>query len=345
MQNQICKICLKKISGEQKNIDYHNACLLRLFDSITVSPILPFSRDVFKTEISRQYSKGMSISGVQKKLSMRLEKDQLILTSENGTYILKPTVEDFPELSENEHLSMVIGKTLDIDTPPLGLIKFSDGELVYIIRRFDWNKSGKIHKEDMAQIFNLHRDTGETYKYSQSYEQVGNKLVEVTGGKLAIALDFFNRVIFNFLIQNGDYHLKNISVISSKLSRSGIYEGMSPNYDSVMTRMYSTYEKDLALDLLANDELPKESDAVGFLTKADFIEFGARINLLPPAMELVFEKIRKKSDEIFNLIDSSFLSDQRKAEYKDNVINRMQKLKIGLIHKQDHTKGLPSRRL
>ncbi len=323
-----CKICLKKVSSDQKYDDYHTGCLIKLFDATSVSPILPFSREVFKTELSKNYTHGMSISGVQKKLSLKITGGTLALTSTGGTYILKPTVEDFPDLSENEHVSMLIGKALDIETPPVGLIKFSDGELVYIIKRFDWHGSKKIHKEDMASIFNLNRDEGETYKYSQSYESIGKKLLEVTGEKPTVILDFFNRLVYNYIIQNGDYHLKNISVIADHLSREGFYDRLSPNYDSVMTRLYFPEENELALDFLKDDELPKEYQTVGFYTRPDFEELGIKIGLTLPAVSVIFDKVKKRVEDLSDLVKASFLTESRKQQYLTNMQQRLAKLRI-----------------
>jgi serine/threonine-protein kinase HipA len=316
------------VSKDQRHIDYHNACLTKLFDSSAVDPKLTFSRDVFQTELSKSYIKGMSISGIQKKLSLKIENNKLTLTNIGGTYILKPTVEEFPELAENEHLSMLIGRLLDIETSPLGLVEFSNGELVYIIKRFDWSGDHKIHKEDMVSIFNLNRDENENYKYSQSYEAVGKKLKEITGGKLAVVLDFFNRLVYNYLIQNGDYHLKNISVIAEKLSPYGHYNSLAPNYDSVMTRLYFPNESELALDFLMNDEFPREYQSVGFFTRPDFEELGSRIDLIATATSVIFDKINKRKSEIFELVDSSFLTPEKKIAFKDKVAERMKKLNL-----------------
>lgn len=326
---QICKICLKKITTEQKYLDYHNTCLVRLFDSLSVSPTLSFDRTIFQSEV-KKYVRGMSISGVQKKLSLKIENDALVLTKEQGTYILKPTVEDLVELAQNEHLSMLIGKALDIETPPLGLIKFSNGELVYLIKRFDWLGRKKIQKEDMTQIFQLNREENETYnyKYSQSYEGVAKKLVEVTGGKKVVALDFFNRLVYNYLIQNGDYHLKNISVVAEKLTKEAIYDRLAPNYDSVMTSFYSPAENEMALDFLENDETPKIHEEVGWFTRPDFEDLGRRIGLTTPATAIIFDRIRKSESEIFELISDSFLSVGMKKLYKEKVIQRL--IKLGL---------------
>lgn len=322
---KICKVCLKKISGQQRYSDYHNTCLTKLLGSLTVSPTLSFNRDLFKTEIHK-YTKGMSISGVQKKLSLKISDQALCLTNTGGTYILKPTVEDFSELSQNEHLSMLIGKTLGIDTPPLGLIKFSDGELVYLIKRFDWLKDKKIHKEDMTQIFELNRNENETYKYSQSYEEVGQKLIEITNGKMIVALDFFNRLVYNYIIQNGDYHLKNISVVAEQISKQGFYEKLAPNYDSVMTRLYFSSESELALDLLKDDKIPESYKTIGWFTRSDFEELGLKIGLSGPATGVIFDRIKKNKIEIHDLISMSFLSNEKKIQYTANITERLIKL-------------------
>ncbi|MGE0631233.1 MAG: type II toxin-antitoxin system HipA family toxin [Pseudobdellovibrionaceae bacterium] len=324
----ICKICLKENATSKNYPDYHNVCLSRLFDSTVVSPILQFNRDIFKTEMTKKYVRGMSISGVQKKLSLKIANNTLSLTDVGGTYILKPTVEDFPELSQNEHLSMLIGKALDIETPPLGLIKFSNDELTYVIKRFDWKGNEKIHKEDMTSIFNLSRDKDETYKYGQSYEQVGLKIREITNGKMGVVLGFFNRLVYNFLIQNADFHLKNISVVADKLSRSGFYDTLAPNYDSAMTRLYLPNEHELALAPLKDDETPEAFKTFGYLTRPDFEQLALKIGLTTAAAALFFEKIKKRKNEIFELIDNSFLGDSLKEKYRTNLVERMKQLKI-----------------
>lgn len=230
------------------------------------------------------------------------------------------------ENRENEHVSMLIGKALNINTPPLGLLKFNDGELTYVIRRFDWNQDKKILKEDMAQIFQLERNDEGTYKYEKSYEEVALKIREATGGKLTQVLDFFERVVYNYLIQNGDYHLKNISLQSVKPDRSGFYEGLTPNYDSVMIRLYSKDERDLALSLLKDDEEPKEFKTVGFYTRPDFEELGVRIGLNTTVTTFIFDRIKKVKPEIDELIEASFLNEENKNKYAENLNSRYKKL-------------------
>lgn len=78
---------------------YSPTCLKNLFGGKRVSHILPFASPQASeetTELFIENRKRISISGVQEKLSLILEKNRLRLTApgESGTYILKPIPRD-----------------------------------------------------------------------------------------------------------------------------------------------------------------------------------------------------------------------------------------------------------
>jgi serine/threonine-protein kinase HipA len=78
---------------------YSPTCLRKVFRNKKVSHILPYSKlhtNDEMEEIFMENRKRISISGVQEKLSLLLEKNQLRLTheSEQGEYILKPIPRD-----------------------------------------------------------------------------------------------------------------------------------------------------------------------------------------------------------------------------------------------------------
>src|SRR2546423_7076066 len=95
---------------------YSPRFLRRMFGGKKVSHILPYdppqkNEDV--AELFMQNRKRISISGVQEKLSLVLEKGTLRLTEEGeqGTYILKPIPRDLKKVTQvpaNEHLTMQI---------------------------------------------------------------------------------------------------------------------------------------------------------------------------------------------------------------------------------------------
>ena len=98
----------------------------------------------------------LSISGVQPKLSMSLDKKskELITVSKHGTYILKPQISSFPELPENENLCMTIADQLGINIPPHTLLRLKDGSFAYLVKRFDRVNGKKVNQEDFCQVLN-----------------------------------------------------------------------------------------------------------------------------------------------------------------------------------------------
>ncbi|HBL72834.1 MAG TPA: HipA domain protein, partial [Bacteroidales bacterium] len=83
----------------------------------------------------------ISVPGIQPKLSLGWLKNSLedgnlgrltIVDALEGHYILKPLQEQYPEMPENEHLSMKLASLFGIDTVPSNLIRLASGERCYI---------------------------------------------------------------------------------------------------------------------------------------------------------------------------------------------------------------------
>jgi len=180
----------------------------------------------------------MSISGVQPKLSVKLAdragNPHLEVTGEGGQYILKPQVQAFANLPENEDLCMTIAEDLGIDAPAHCLVHLKDKSLAYVVKRFDREGCRKIHQEDFAQIL------GKENKYDGSVEEIGRSLKAVSEVPGLDVQLFFERVVFNFLIGNGDAHVKNYSVIYNE---EGLAR-LAPAYDLVCSRIVIPEEAD-----------------------------------------------------------------------------------------------------
>ncbi len=86
----------------------------------------------------------------------------------NGRYILKPPSLDYPELPENEDLTMRVAAAAGIEVPVHGLVRGRDGSLTYFIRRFDRTGRTRLPLEDFAQLSGASRET----KYESSMEKV-----------------------------------------------------------------------------------------------------------------------------------------------------------------------------
>lgn len=250
----------------------------------------------------------MSISGVQPKLSVRLDKKlgEIVPATEKGEYILKPQLQPFPNIPENENCCMDIAADLGIDTPSQCLLPLTDGTLAYIVKRFDRMRMEKIHQEEFFQILEK-KD-----KYQGSIEQIGKKLGEISAVPgLDIQL-FFERVVFNFLIGNGDAHFKNFSVLYHV--PGGLR--LSPAYDLVSSNLVIPNEQDSALTVNGkkNNLSRKDFDAV-----ADLLE-------IPPRVR--YERFDGKMGQIGKVVTSSLMSGKFKEKLAQILASRYERLKI-----------------
>ncbi|MDQ3002656.1 MAG: HipA domain-containing protein, partial [Fibrobacterota bacterium] len=224
-----CPGCLKP---DHKS--FCRACLRKLFGGKTISPILPFSKPEFNSAKLSQGNR-ISISGVQTKHSLKLNKKNLELTDQGGEYILKPIpkgeYDRMEEMPANEHVTMQIAEQVfGLNTAANALVFFKDGEPAYLTKRFDRNVDGsKSQQEDFAQLAGRSEDTdGLHYKYDSSYQEIAD-LMQTFIAPYAIEVEkFFRLVLFNYLIHNGDAHLKNFSLIRDP--GKGIYV-LAPAYD------------------------------------------------------------------------------------------------------------------
>lgn len=277
-----------------------------LFDMDT-APVISLSSQDIPFEAQGMVGK-MSISGVQPKLSLKLNKSkgELISAAEGGEYILKPQIPHFPHTPENENCCMDIAMELAIDVPPHCLLPLKDNTLAYVVKRFDRRGREKLHQENFYQVLE------KKYKYTGSVEEIGKKLREIsTVPGLDVQL-FFERVVFNFLIGNGDAHFQNYSI-------SYPHDGqlrLSPAYDIVCTKLVIPNEEDSALTL--NGEKNN-------LTRTDFDAFAEQLKI---PEKVRYEKFNRKRDCIRQLVEGSSLPADFQQKFVGIAQLRYQRLGI-----------------
>jgi serine/threonine-protein kinase HipA len=302
---------------------YSPSCLRRVFRNKKVSPILPYPKPQTNDEMEELFMenrKRISISGVQEKLSLLLERNQLRLTKEGeqGEYILKPIPRDLKKIDQvpaNEHLTMQIAaQVYGINTAANALIFFADGTPAYITKRFDLKEDGtKWGVEDFASLAGKTKDNfGVNYKYEFSYEEVG-ELIKMYVPTWRIELEkYFTLLIFNYLFSNGDAHLKNFSLIETQ---KGDYV-LSPAYDLINTRLHVD-DTDFALDkgLFKDNFRSKRQEISGHAHQDDFIELGKRLGMNEARINLLLAPFLSKQPLTETLISHSFLTDANKRAY------------------------------
>jgi serine/threonine-protein kinase HipA len=307
---------------------YCSTCRQQLFDGKKVSHILSFDAPQDENLAAYQeHTKSLSISGVQLKYSLNLEGNELVFAEKGGQYILKP-IPPFVQIAEaaaapeNEHLTMQIAKQLfNIDTASNALIYFRDGSPAYITRRFDVKADGTKHQqEDMAQISGRSRQTtGENFKYEGTYEEIGNLISKYVPAYMPALENYFKIIVFNYLFSNGDAHLKNFSLIQGS---TGEYL-LSKAYDLMSTVLHTPNESDTAMELFKGDMDTEFYAIFGCYGQPHFRELGLRLGLVPKRITQILTRMLMSTEEVFSMIDDSFLQEKVKAKYKEAYLKKL----------------------
>lgn len=307
---------------------YSPTCLKRLFQRRKVSHILPYDSPTGELEADAPFDenrKNLSISGVQEKFSVILEKNKLrlIREGEQGTYILKPiphTGKRADQIPANEHLTMQIARQVyGIETAENALIFFKNGAPAYITKRFDLKDDGtKLAQEDFASLGGRMPQThGEQYKYSGNYLEFFQLMRRHLPAYKAEAPKLFRVLLFNYLFSNGDAHFKNFSILETPL---GDYR-LSPAYDLMNSRIHIV-DKDFALD---DGLLPKQL-AKGKLA-SQFALLGAEAGIPNAVVDETIAVMTGQSGAVEEMIQASFLSTSTKRNYMQAYQSRLRQLK------------------
>lgn len=307
----------------ENNNTYSRACLRKVFNGKTVSHILPYNSPQTNEEDDNKFvdnRKRISISGVQEKMSVILDKNKLRLTEEGeqGNYILKPIPRDLKKVDQvpaNEHLTMQIAQQVyGIYTAENALIFFKDGKPAYITKRFDIKNDGtKWGKEDFASLAGkTEENAGTDFKYNYSYEEVFEMLKKYVPAYIVEAEKLFSIIVFNYLFSNGDAHLKNFSLLESP---NGDYL-LSPAYDLINTRIHVD-DTDFALDhgLFKDDFKSGAYKINNHANVEDFKELAKRMEIKESRIDKILAPFLEKQPKVEELINHSFLDDKTKRAY------------------------------
>ncbi|SFN61350.1 serine/threonine-protein kinase HipA [Bizionia echini] len=306
---------------------YSNTALKRVFQGKKVSPILPYDSPASNEDTNVLFTenrKRMSISGVQEKFSVLLEKNKirLIEEGEQGQYILKPIPnvgKNASQMPANEQVTMQIARQVfAMETAENALIFFKNGDPAYITKRFDVKDDGaKWAQEDFASLAGRTPQThGEDFKYVGNYLELFPILKKYTPAYTVESIKLFKLILFNYLFSNGDAHYKNFSLIETPL---GDFK-LSPAYDLLNSRLHID-DKDFALD----DGLLPPNLAQG-KDNEQFHVLAEHAGISKKQAEKVIKELTSKQDAVLTLINASFLDDKSKRNYTQAYQTRLKKL-------------------
>lgn len=307
-----CLYCYQELEHNLEG-NYHPPCNKAFFGT-TWAPALPYRLSEMEQLAKKAAELSITVPGVQPKLSLGWIKTKLenghqgrltIMDALEGLYILKPQNPQYPQMPENEHLSMKLAELFAIEVVPTNLIRLASGELCYITKRIDRKQDGtRIHMIDMLQILELED------KYKGTMEMVGKTVGDLSTNTLLDKLRFFELTVFNFIIGNNDMHLKNFSMWLSDMGWI-----LSPTYDLLNVKMILPKDKeDMALLFGGKKEN---------FNKGYFDQFGIFLKLNEKQINAVYKRLGKWLPEATRMIDRSFLTEDYKSTYKALISKRV----------------------
>lgn len=309
MNNKKCLYCYKALD-ENTTSDFHEQCSLDFFGT-KQQPLFEHSLKQMAELAKNVVERSIAVPGVQPKLSLSLVNDAIqdgnkgrltVVGALGGNYIFKPPSDYFPEMPENEHVTMRIAEAFGINVVKSSLIRLQSGELSYITKRIDRTDTGeKIHMLDMFQI------TEAFDKYKSSMEKIGKALNEYSDNTLLDKVYFLELAVFSFLTGNNDMHLKNFSMINI-----GDKWILAPAYDLLNVAIVNPDDtEELALTLEGKKKKLKWEH---------FERLGKMLELNDKQIRGIAKRFRKNKPIAIQWINNSFLSE----EYKEKYINLLE---------------------
>jgi serine/threonine-protein kinase HipA len=258
----------------------------------------------------------ITVPGVQPKLSLGWIKTELenghqgrltILDALEGMYILKPQNIQYPQMPENEHLSMRLAELFNIEVVPSILIRLASGELSYLTRRIDRIEDhSKIHMIDFLQILELED------KYKGNMETLGKVIGELSINIVLDKMRFFELAVFNYVIGNNDMHLKNFSMWKTDQGWT-----LSPAYDLLNVKIILPKDKEDTALLLGGKKRN--------FNKGYFDRLAEVLKLNEKQIKSVYKRLEKWLPKATTLIEKSFLTEDLKKAYQERVTMGVQK--------------------
>ncbi len=226
------------------------------------------------------------LSGVQIKAPMNLDADGNLAPSVglSFTHILKPAgTSGFEALPLVEWIGLTLARASGLSVPDAALVRMPDDmPPALLVERFDIrDRDGDIRwlaMEDMCSVLDLEPHD----KYSGTIERVARAVRALSTAPDDDLLALLRRVLFAWLIADGDMHLKNMALL--KIAHDGdaafVSVRLAPVYDALTTRVFPGLEHDrMALKLGGKDERLRRADFVGLATLAGLRAGDAQVTI------------------------------------------------------------------
>lgn len=248
---------------------------------------------------------------------IKIEKRKFVPADEPAELYIEVFEED--DRAANEQLTLQIANQLfQIPVMPTALSFLSDGRVALISRP-------QAVTGDMLQLAILDGlEASPDAHYRYSYHDISKLIDKYFPAPIPAKELLFKIVSTNYLLNNGDAHLKEFRFTEER--GEGDLE-LSP-----MVRMYNTAlhgdDADLALiDGLYLRDIEKISyKTLGYYAYDDIYQFGLRMDLVNFRVKRFLDNILNKKDDVLEMIIRSYLSDAGKRSYAELFLKRHERM-------------------
>ncbi|WP_051321432.1 type II toxin-antitoxin system HipA family toxin [Chrysiogenes arsenatis] len=211
----------------QSHLTYQSWCEVKRFPTFHLDDVLQNDTPDTFQYIVAQFLEKNAISGVQpKSLALLTNKESL----SSREYIIKTWGDEYPQLALNEFFCLQAVAKAGIPVPT---VQLSANNRFLVLERFNYDKDTGVYYgfEEIATLLGKNKEE----KYSGSYEQIAKVVKTLTSDSLHELQHLYALIVMNFLLKNGDGHLKNFGILYNE-DRSRTW--LAPAYDVVNTTLY-----------------------------------------------------------------------------------------------------------
>ncbi|MEJ0051723.1 MAG: type II toxin-antitoxin system HipA family toxin [Methylovirgula sp.] len=183
-----------------------------------------------------------SLAGAQPKTALLLQGKRWGIPSGRlpTTHILKPPTGQFDGHAENEHICLMLARSLGLPAAQSKVMRFED-EIAIVIERYDRLRTGneivRVHQEDICQA----RGIMPTKKYQNEGGPGAGDIIDLlrtySTDRQADLKTFVGALGFNWLIAGTDAHAKNFSLLLG-----GSHVRLAPLYDVASVLPYDEFD-------------------------------------------------------------------------------------------------------
>jgi len=200
-----------------------------------------------------------SLAGAQDKVPVYLSGDEISLPlyGAPSTHVLKPAVERFEGVVQNESLCMRLAAAIGLPTAKVEA-RSVEGMDYLLVERYDrvYRKDSihepvleRLHQEDFCQALGIVSEMKYQKEGGPSLKQCFALLRKVSSAPIIDFAHLIDAVIFNHLVGNNDAHGKNFSLLYCGLGTDDPHVGFAPLYDILSTVYYPELSRTMAMKL------------------------------------------------------------------------------------------------